>query len=189
MSYEGRPRGLCWCGCGERTKSAGKTTSALGNFQGEPQRYLAGHQNVRRLNRYVEEDRGYETSCWIYQGAIQPEGYGWASYRGKANVAHRIYYEAARGSIPAGMELHHRCRQRACVRPDHLEAVTPLENTRHSQPFRTGFWNRTRRRLTDQQVADVRASPLSQKALAVVFGVNPNAIGQIRRRETYKDVE
>jgi hypothetical protein len=39
-------------------------------------------------------------------------------------------YEALKGPIPEGMQIDHLCRVPACCNPEHLEAVTPKENTR-----------------------------------------------------------
>ena len=42
--------------------------------------------------------------------------------------AHRVAYEIIKGKIPDGLDLDHLCRNKVCVNPDHLEAVTRREN-------------------------------------------------------------
>lgn len=68
--------------------------------------------------------------CWEWRAARYPTGYGHCRWAGKSAYAHRIAYLLVRGSIPSGLEIDHLCRNRACVRPDHLEAVTHRENVR-----------------------------------------------------------
>lgn len=66
--------------------------------------------------------------CWRWTGCLKPTGYG-TFWDGDRKVhAHRYAYESQVGPIPEGMQIDHLCRNRGCVRPDHLEAVTPREN-------------------------------------------------------------
>jgi len=69
-------------------------------------------------------------SCWLWRGCVNPNGYGvFGVKHGQPNqLAHRYAYELQIGPIPARMTLDHLCRKRACVRPDHLEAVSVREN-------------------------------------------------------------
>jgi hypothetical protein len=72
--------------------------------------------------------------CWTWKGTGQSNGYGMfypSAARGSKGVrvlAHRFQYEMLYGPIPDGMEIDHLCRNRLCVRPDHLEVVTHREN-------------------------------------------------------------
>lgn len=75
-----------------------------------------------------------DTGCWFFKGYIANNGYGSVAVRrGAAKLSHflphRLMFQQFKGKIPHGLELDHLCRQRACINPAHLEAVTSRVNT------------------------------------------------------------
>jgi hypothetical protein len=74
--------------------------------------------------------------CWEWQGWRSELGYGrvWGDVDDGGGrrmlAAHRAAYELHVGPIPDGYQIHHKCENPSCVRPGHLEALTPLEHSR-----------------------------------------------------------
>lgn len=72
------------------------------------------------------------TSCWLWTGNTDRTGYGRYSFRRDGRTifeaAHRYAFKAAGHAIPEGLVLDHLCRNRACVNPEHLEAVSNRVN-------------------------------------------------------------
>lgn len=72
------------------------------------------------------------SGCWLWTGSTIWSGYGLIGLGGSGNtgLVHRVAFTIWRGPIPKGLVIDHRCRNRTCCRPSHLETVTPRENTR-----------------------------------------------------------
>jgi len=62
--------------------------------------------------------------CWLWTGHRDADGYG----RYGRLLAHRVAYALLVGPVPDGLQLDHLCRNRRCLKPEHLEAVTRREN-------------------------------------------------------------
>ena len=64
------------------------------------------------------------TGCWLWRGALHPDGYAVAG----GMKAHRIAFQIANGSTPAGQPICHHCDRRTCVNPEHLYLGTAKSN-------------------------------------------------------------
>lgn len=90
-------------------------------------------QEVSNMAKRSVEERFWEKvdqsgSCWNWLGARSQGSYGHFRFNGKVEKAHRVSFLLAGGTLVPGMHLDHLCRNPACVRPAHLEQVTPRVN-------------------------------------------------------------
>lgn len=162
-----RPSGLCWCGCGRRTKMADKTDKSADRIGGQPMRFLRGHKKSTDLHdRYVITEDG----CWSWTGYTNQKGYPMVRYNLEVRMGHIVFYERAKGPIPEGLELDHLCGKRDCVNPEHLEAVTHQENVRRSRVTK----------LADRDVRLIRESEESRASVAERYGITPEYVSDIR---------
>lgn len=78
-----------------------------------------------------------ETGCWLWTPPLKDNGYGQFWTREGMVYPHRWI----KGEVPQDKWIDHLCRVRSCVNPDHLEVVTPQENTqRGSLSYETRGW-------------------------------------------------
>lgn len=92
--------------------------------------------------------------CWEWNGTKLASGYGVFGVAPKAFRAHRVSYMWANGPIPDDLFIDHICRNKVCVRPDHLRLVTNKQNqenrggigSRSKSGHRGVFWDSNRRK-------------------------------------------
>jgi hypothetical protein len=127
-------------------------------------------------------------SCWLWKGAINKKnGYGYFGLGTRADgidVSHKVAYRLWNGEIPAGHQVRHKCKNRNCVNPEHLETGTARENAldRH----RDGTMPT---RLVAEQVLEIRRRKGENlRVLGEEFGVGKSGIWLIQNGYTWTHI-
>lgn len=146
-------------------------------------------------------------SCWLWTSKLNGSGYGVIAVpddtRGNSScgtrvkrryfLAHRMAWELTHGSIPEDKILCHHCDNPICVRPDHLFLGSHADNIRDkvSKNRQAMGTKNSQAKLTEEKVKEIRAIgyKLMEKEVAQMFKVSPATIGEIRRREIWKQVK
>lgn len=144
-----------------------------------------------RLMKRVAKSDG----CWLWNGGVNPTGYGMINVEGKPRLTHRVSWTVHNGPIPDGMFVLHRCDTPLCVRPDHLflgdqeaNMADMVAKGRHNPGHVIGAAVGTSK-LTDVQVRSIRLSKLPGVFLAGKYGVSTTTISDIRRRKIWRHIE
>lgn len=89
--------------------------------------------------RVIVEERGFvldgkPSPCHIWQGPDSGTGrgggYGRMSLDGQTVAVHLVVFTIYFGYIPGKKQVDHKCNNRLCCNPAHLEMVTHLKNQR-----------------------------------------------------------
>ncbi len=83
-----------------------------------------------------------DSGCWEWTGPLDIAGYGSISYKSRNWRLHRFTWTMLVGEIKPGLHIHHKCENKRCCNPAHLEALTPSQHAMVS-PSRLIFLSRT----------------------------------------------
>lgn len=77
----------------------------------------------------VEPHHTLPTPCWVWLGATTVDSYPRARVDGKIEYLHRYSWQQTNKELLGSQrDGHHRCRNPPCFQPDHIEALSRLEN-------------------------------------------------------------
>lgn len=113
-------------GCAERAQvnSMCRIHNGRNSRHGDPSVLARHRDHAEAFQAYVDTSG----DCHLWNGPARGP-YGVIRVNGEYQAAHRYAWERVNGPIPEGMEINHRCWVKKCVNPDHLETVTPAQNT------------------------------------------------------------
>lgn len=148
-----------------------------------------------RLRFWNKVEVGRDDECWPWVGERNDKGYGrFPVQRDGERVrlqAHRMAYLLTWQRWREPEVVRHKCDNRACCNPRHLEPGTHADNV--ADRVARGRSARGERQghavLTEEIVRYVRASDKSTKELAEELGVNHGTIGCARNGASWAWVE
>lgn len=172
--------------------------------EGELLRFLSDPSNREKIEQrfFAQVDKGGPIPspelgpCWLWKAKpINYSGYGRLVVNGQQLRSHVVSYLLFCGSILLGHEIDHRCNNRSCVNPDHLEPVTPSENKRRAAERRKADGRKVSQPSQTEEASFTRGLSIlvsamngeTNKEAAKRAGVSEGAVERRRRRELFSD--
>jgi len=146
-----------------------------------------GSPDYIKANVVVSETTG----CWEWSGRRNDKGYGVVAVVHDTEMMHRASYKVFVGPIPDGLFVLHRCDNPPCCNPEHLFLGTKRDNMLDAIAKGRLFMHdgaHHNARLSVKDVAFIRGSDLSDRQLAMQFGVTRTAIKSIREKRSWRHV-
>ncbi len=144
------------------------------------------------MKRFWSKGRQLPNGCLEWTAAKDDWGYGRFALNGRNTRAMRVAWELTNGPIPSGLCICHKCDNPACINPDHLFLGTNADNVadmvqKGRNSSQVGTLN-PRNKLTEDQVREIRASPMGLSEIGRLYGVTPQTIFGIRRRKIWRHI-
>jgi hypothetical protein len=125
-------------------------------------------------------------SCWLWQGRLDRDGYGWWWFEGKNVRPHRIMAEYFGTPIRPPMISRHTCHVRNCVNPEHIIPGTQQENV--MDQVRIGTHHKLK--FSNDAIAKIRqdysTGNFTQVELGKKYGMSSSQANAIVNNKTRK---
>ncbi len=151
---------------------------------GDPTKTTEPKRSMRKHLTYEIDENGCFNCTSHY---TEGNGYGRITIDGKLTSTHRFVYEELFGEIPEGLVVRHKCDNRKCINPEHLELGTIADNNRDI--WERGRENITNRKFNEHEVKTIMFRLINgekQTDLAEEYGVSLSTINHIKTGRSYK---
>jgi hypothetical protein len=142
---------------------------------------------ARLVAKIAARSKREASGCLVWTGAKTPKGYGIVTDGPRFFYVHRVAYEA-KGGPPGRLLVCHRCDNPSCVDGDHLFVGTAASNSADMAAKGRSMKGMPLRRLTIEEVREIRRSTETQAAVAFRLGVSLNTVNSVRNRQTWRNV-
>ena len=108
-------------------------------------------------------------------------GGGWAHKRGLSILAYKIAWEEAHGPVPTGHTLDHLCRNRRCIRIEHIQCVPHSTNVRRGR----------KTKITDTDVRSIlqmTVNEIPSKLISEHFAISQGQVRNIVTGKSWGDI-
>ena len=125
--------------------------------------------------------------CWVWTGGKNRDGYG-VMKMDNMKLTHRLSFLYHHGEIPVDCVVRHKCRNRHCVNPDHLEVGTQSDNMKDRIRDETMPVKLTADQVTQIRILAEIGIDRRYETLAELFGVSSSTIKDVVRRRYWKHI-
>lgn len=152
-----------------------------------PDRRLATEYFLRKLKARTEK----EGDCWVWQGAYR-QVTPYMNFAGRQRNVRMMTLWALKGE--PNLLAYVSCNNPECVNPDHVVKVTESQKNKRAAKNRNEQVRRAKvavtmrakyRKLTDEQVQEIRVSSEPAYMLAERFGVHRSLASRIRANKKW----
>jgi hypothetical protein len=126
------------------------------------------------------------SGCWLWSECIHKKKmYGMFKIGDKCKAAHHVSYDLYCEPVDEKYtQIYHKCNNKLCVNPDHLSPYKNTNSTSSKQRYK-GIRKSTKRKLTLDQLNEIRESKDTQMNLAKKYGVVQSTISFAKNSVTY----
>ncbi|MDD3474391.1 MAG: HNH endonuclease signature motif containing protein [Candidatus Dojkabacteria bacterium] len=149
---------------------------------------------IRRLISKI--DIRENDKCWTWLGSVSSNDYGTITINNESKLVHRVLYKLCIGSLSHEILVRHKCNNKLCVNPEHLELGTHQDNSRDM--INAGLSYKCAHKRDNNPMAilkndepgkirkEYHSGGITQHQLAVKYGITDAEISNIINNKNWK---